>query len=195
MAMNKEIEASFSNVEKEQVRDNLKKNGFALEHPEYLMRRKTFDFSRVSPGRNKWGRVREEADGVTMTIKEVKGGGIGDTYELEMTVEDFDKGVEMFEQCNVPTKAYQENYREVWIKDGVQITIDTWPGLKPLVENEAGDEQSVRSASKELGFSFDTAIFGSIDLVYEKELGIPANEHVRLPEITFNNPPKIKGAA
>lgn len=193
--MNKEIEATFLRVEKEHVRESLQKGGFTLKHPEYLMRRKTFDFSRVSPGVNKWGRVRQEADKVTMTIKEVKGSGIGDTYELEMIVDDFDKASHMFEQCNVPAKAFQENYREVWERDGVQVTIDTWPGLTPFVEIESDSEQKVKDISKELGFSFETAVFGSIDIVYEKELGIPAAEIVRLPEITFTNPPKAKGAA
>jgi len=193
--MQKEIEATFLGVDKEQVRSKLKDVGFTLVHPEYMMRRKTFDFSRVAPGLNKWGRVRQEADKVTMTIKEIKGSGIGDTFELEMVVEDFDKASQMFEQCNVPAKAFQENYREVWERADVQVTIDTWPALKPFVEVEAANEEVVRSVSSELGFSFDSALFGSIDLVYEKELGIPATDIIRMPEITFANPPKTKGAA
>lgn len=43
---------------------------------------------------------------------------------------------------------------------------------------------------KELNFDFEEAIFGSVDIAYEKELGIPAETIVRLPEITFANPPK-----
>lgn len=195
MAMQKEIEATYLNVDKAVMRTALEKNGFKIKYPEYLMRRKTFDFSTVSPGLNKWGRVRQEADKVTMTIKEIKGSSIGDTYELEMIVDDFDKAAQMFESCNVPAKAFQENYREVWVRDDVQVTVDTWPGLKPFVEVEARDEQTVKKVSEELGFSFENAVFGSIDIVYEKELGIPAREIVCLPEITFNNPPKIKGAA
>lgn len=193
--MQKEIEATFLSVDKEVVRSKLKTAGFTLVHPEYMMRRKTFDFSRVAPGLNKWGRVRQEPNKVTMTIKEVKGSGIGDTFELEMVVEDFDKASQMFEQCNIPSKAFQENYREVWERNDVQVTIDTWPALKPFVEVEAADEEKVRNVSTELGFSFDDALFGSIDLVYEKELGIPAGEIICMPEITFANSPKTKGAA
>lgn len=193
--MNQEIEATYLNIDKDSVRGKLKAVNFVLKHPEYLMRRKTFDFSRVSPGQNKWGRVRQEADRVTMTIKEIKGSGINDIYELEMIVDDFEKASQMFELCNAPTKAFQENFREVWVRDTAQVTIDTWPGLRPFVEVEAGEEQSVKDISTELGFSFDSAVFGSIDLVYEKELGIPATEIVKLPNITFDNPPKIKGAA
>ncbi|BCX15768.1 MAG: hypothetical protein KatS3mg097_660 [Candidatus Parcubacteria bacterium] len=190
--MKNEIEATFLSVNKDSVRTKLKKAGFELKTPEYLMRRKTFDFSRVAPGQNKWGRVRQEADMVTMTIKEIRGSGINDTYEIELIVNDFDTACDFFEACGIPAKAFQENMREVWTRNGVEVTIDTWPGLNPFVEIEGENEKVVRDISKELGFDFEKAVFGSIDLIYEKELGIPAEIIIRLPEITFANPPKKK---
>ena len=81
--MQSEIEATFLSVHKASVRTKLKEAGFVLETPEYMMRRKTFDFSHITPGRNKWGRVRQESDKVTMTVKEIRGTGINDTYEVE----------------------------------------------------------------------------------------------------------------
>ena len=72
----------------------------------------------------------------------------------------------------------------------MEVTIDTWPGLNPFVEIEGANEKIVREISNELGFNFEEAVFGSIDLVYEKEIGIPAETIIRLPEITFSNPPK-----
>ena len=188
--MKKEIEATYLSVDKEDVRKKLGATGFALQTPEYMMRRKTFDFSRVAPGRNKWGRVRQEADRVTMTIKEVRGSGINDTYEVELVVNDFDTASDFFEACDIPAKAFQENMREVWERDGIEVTIDTWPGLNPFVEVEAETEEVVRKISEELSFNFDEAVFGSIDIVYEKELGISAATIIKLPEITFANPPK-----
>jgi len=192
--MKKEIEATYLSVDKEIVRQKLKKAGFSLHTPEYLMRRKTFDFSRVAPGKNKWGRVRQESDKVTMTVKEIRGEGINDTYEVELIVNDFEIATNFFESCNIPAKAFQENMREVWTRDNVEVTIDTWPGLNPFVEIETESEELVRSVSDELKFDFDKAVFGSIDLVYEKELGIPAETIIKLPEITFVNPPKKNGA-
>lgn len=192
--MKKEIEATFLSVDKNSTRAKLKEAGFELKTPEYLMRRKTFDFSRVTPGHNKWGRVRQEFDKVTMTVKEIRGSGINDTYEVELTVNDFDTATSFFEACNIPAKAFQENMREVWVRDGVEATIDTWPGLNPFVEIEGKNEKVVRDISNELGFDFEKAVFGSIDLVYKKELGIPAETIIRLPEITFANPPKKNAA-
>lgn len=192
--MKKEIEATFLSVDKDSMRAKLKKAGFELKTPEYLMRRKTFNFSRVAPGLNKWGRVRQESDKVTMTVKEVRGSGINDTYEVEIIVNDFDAAASFFEACGIPAKAFQENMREVWLRNGVEVTIDTWPGLNPFVEIEGTNEKIVRETSDELGFDFEKAVFGSIDLVYEKELGIAAETIIRLPEITFSNPPKKNAA-
>lgn len=188
--MKNEIEATFLSVDKDAMRSKLKEAGFELKIPEYLMKRKTFDFSRIAPEKNKWGRVRQESDKVTMTIKEVRGSSINDTYEVELVVNDFDTACAFFEACNIPAKAFQENMREVWIRDDVEATIDTWPGLNPFVEIEGKNEKIVQEVSKELGFNFEKAVFGSIDLVYEKELNIPSETIIRLPEITFANPPR-----
>lgn len=188
--MQKEIEAKFLSIDKDSVRKGLKEKGFKLKTPEYLMRRKTFDFSKVTPGLNRWGRVRQEADKITMSVKEVSGGGINDTYEVQIEVNDFDDASEFFEACNISVKAFQENYREVWTRDHTEVTIDTWPGLDPFIEIEGENEKIVREISSDLGFSFNRAVFGSIDMVYEKVLKIPAEKIVKLPEITFSNPPK-----
>jgi len=192
--MKNEIEAVFLSIDKDSMRAKLKGAAFQLRTLEYLMRRKTFDFSRVAPGRNKWGRVRQESDKVTMTVKEVRGSGINDTYEVELIVNDFDTAGSFFEACNIPAKSFQENMREVWMRDGVEVTINTWPGLNPFVEIEGVNEKIVQEISNELGFDFGKAVFGSIDLVYEKELGIPVERIICLPEITFTNPPKKNAA-
>lgn len=192
--MQNEIEATFLSVDKDSIRAKLKESGFDLKIPEYMMRRKTFDFSHIAPGQNKWGRVRQESNKITMAVKEVHGSGINDTYEVELSVNNFDAAASFFEACNIPAKAFQENMREVWVRDGVEITIDTWPGLNPFVEIEGTDEKIVREISGELGFDFKKAVFGSIDTVYEKELGIPADTIIRLQEITFANPPKKNAA-
>lgn len=190
--MDNEIEATFLSVDKNLMRIRLKENGFELKHPEYMMRRKTFDFltTNTISGTKKWGRVRQEVDKVTMTIKEIRGPRIEDTYEIELVVDDFDRAIKFLEECGLFAKAFQENLREVWQAKQLDITIDTWPGLEPFVEIEGPNEKIVREESQKLGFNFENAVFGSIDLVYEKELGILSKEIVELPEITFSNPPK-----
>lgn len=188
--MAREIEAKFLQVDKDAMRARLRALGFLLINPEYLMRRKTFDCRLVFPGKNKWGRVRQEAGRVTMTLKEITGDGINDTYEIEVTVDDFGKACEFLECAGMPAKAFQENTRELWRRAGVEVALDTWPGLKPFIEIEAATETEVRKVSEELGFDFSHALFGSIDLVYEREIGILAHQFTKLPEVTFASPPK-----
>ncbi len=187
--MKNEIEATFTAVDKDVMRDKFKNAGFELYIPEYMMLRKVFDFSGIAPGRNKFGRVRKEADKITMTIKEIRGAGINDTFEVELVVNDFDAACTFFEECGMKMKSYQETLREVWTRDGIEATIDTWPGLKPFVEIEGESEEIVRKASQDLGFDFNDALFGSVDVFYKKELDIPFDIINSLSEITFANPP------
>lgn len=184
--MKNEVEAKFLSIDKNTIRSKLTTSGFNLKIPEYMMRRRTFDI----PSENKkWGRVRQEFDKVTMAVKEIKGGGINDTYEIELTVNDFELATDFFSTLNYPAKSFQENLREVWTRDEIEITIDTWPGLNPFVEIEGNDERKIIEVSNELDFNYKKAIFGSIDLVYEKELGISSKKIIELTEITFSNPP------
>lgn len=188
--MKNEFEAKFVNVDKEDVRKRLLHARFTLDTPEYLMRRQTFDLSHIFPGKSKWARVRQEADRVTMSIKEVRGEGIGDNYEIELTVDGFDRACSFLSECSMVPQSLQENKREVWSRDGVEVSIDTWPSLEPFVEVEAQTEDVVRSVSEELGFTFSDALFGSIDMIYEKLLDIPSKTIITSPKITFDDPPK-----
>jgi adenylate cyclase class IV len=112
--MKKEVEAKFLNIEKDSTREQLRSSGFTLITSEYLMKRKTFKFPQLLPKQSKWGRVRQEAGKVTMTIKEVRGVGINDTYEAEVIVNDFAQASSILEACGLIPNALQENLREVW---------------------------------------------------------------------------------
>ncbi len=189
----KELEIKFLDINKEEIRKKLIKIHAKLINPEYLMRRKTFDFSQISPGKNKWGRVRQESDKITMAIKEITGEKIDDVFETEITVNDFDKACKIFEDCNVKSKSYQENKREEWIyNNNIFITIDTWPGLSPFIEIESESIEAIKKFTEILGYSYEKGIIGSIDIVYEKVLGISKQEIITLPEITFDKIPTKK---
>lgn len=190
--MKHEREAIFLGIDKKIIRQRLKEAEFVLEHPECLMRRKTFDFPEAMGIKKKkrWGRVRQEFDKVTMTIKEVRGSGINDTLETELTVSDFDIACIFLRMCGLYEKGFQENMREAWTCNNVRVTIDSWPALQPFLEIEGSHVALVRRTAQKIGLDFSQAVFGSVDLLYEKELGIPSQAINNLPEITFLNPPK-----
>lgn len=185
--MQTEFEAAFLKVNKDEVRECLKKAGAEIIYPETLFKRDVFDPPVHTSG--VWLRVRKEADKVTMSVKMVKGDKIEDQKESELVINDYEKGVEFLTAIGAPHKSYQETKRELWRLNNVEVTIDTWPGLQPLVEIEGKDEEVVRRVSEILGFDYSQAIFGAADVVYEMELGIPKKVINRMPVITFENPP------
>jgi adenylate cyclase class 2 len=153
-----------------------------------MMRRTVFNPPIDIPGG--WMRVRDEGEKVTMSLKVVNGTSIEDQKEIQLVVDDFDSAVELLSSIGAEKKAYQETLRELWTLDGAEITIDTWPGLRPFVEVEAADELIVRKVSEALGFDYATAKFCEVSTVYQEELGIPPEVMKnQMPIITFEHPP------
>ena len=62
--MNNEIEASFLDIDKDEIRAKLKAAGATLGYAEVLMRRVVFD-----TGPHSFARVRDEGDKIVMTYK------------------------------------------------------------------------------------------------------------------------------
>lgn len=183
-----EFEATFTGIDKEAVRKALSAAGATLVKKESLMRRTVFNPPIAIPGG--WMRVRDEGDVITMSLKVVNGENIEDQKEVMLVVNDFDQAVEFLSSIGAEKKAYQETLREAWLLNGAEVTIDTWPGLRPFVEVEAHDEETVRAASELLGFMYADAKFCEVSTVYLEELGIPKDimkNHT--PLITFQNPP------
>jgi adenylate cyclase class 2 len=183
-----EFEATFLNVNKDEIRARLKSVGAVLIYPEYIMKRLVFEPPIQIPGG--WLRVRQEAEKVTMSLKIVDGDKIENQKEIELTINSVEDGVSFLENIGAKNKSYQETLRELWKLDGCEICIDTWPGLNPYVEVESDNEEKVKLAANKLGFEYSTAYFGSVDGVYLSELGIPKAVIDSEPVITFENPPQ-----
>lgn len=190
--MKTEFEATFIDIDVNEARTKLKKLGATLIKPERLMRRVNF----FTPDDNcGWIRVRDEGDQVTLSYKRYlgckqKGKEINDQQEIFLIINNFDEGVRLLKDLGLKQKSYQETKREEWDLNGVEISIDTWPGLDPLIEIEAKDEATVKKVSQELGFDYEKAVFGPITLVYEMKYGISQKQiNNETPEITFEKPP------
>ncbi|OGF34204.1 hypothetical protein A2223_01225, partial [Candidatus Falkowbacteria bacterium RIFOXYA2_FULL_35_8] len=165
--------------------------------PETLMKRVNF----YPPNKDKkgWMRIRDEGNKITLSYKRFLGKNIKNKHKIDnqqeilLLINNFNEGIELLEALGAKKKAYQETKREEWHYSGTEISIDTWPGLKPFIEIEAKNEKTVKKITKLLGFDYSEAIFGPVGLIYEKELNISQeqiNNHT--PEITFKNPPKLK---
>lgn len=179
-----EFEATFPNVNKEDIRRRLKKAGAKLLRKEFLQKRAVFHLPEGHEIKGAWLRVRDESDKTTLSLKAVTGQRVGDQKEICLTIDDFKKAVSLLEHLGCRQKALQENKRELWQLRRVEITIDEWPFLEPFVEIEGESEEAVRKASHKLGFDYKKAVFGSIDLLYSQKYKLPA-------EVISNETPLI----
>ncbi len=187
MSINIEYEATFPNVVKDEVRQHLKAAGAELVKPEFMQRRHVFRLPSGHEIKGGWLRVRDEADKITMSLKIVEGNKIEDQKEICLKVDDYKNAVELLKTIGCEIKAFQESKRELWKLDGCEVTIDEWPFLEPYVEVEGPDEATVKAVSEKLGFDYAAAVFGSVDVLYNKKYGWSLDLiNNWLPSITFN---------
>ena len=186
--MKTEFEATFLKINKDELRSKLKEVKAELIFPEILFKRDVFEPPNEIKGG--WLRVRQEVNKVTMSLKVVDGVKITDQKEIELQIDDYQQGVDFLSSIGAKHKSYQETIRELWRLNDTDITIDTWPGLSPILEIEGSDEKTVKSVCDILDFDYSQAYFGGVDVLYEAELKIPRNVINNLPIITFENPPK-----
>ena len=170
--MQAEIEAKFLDVDIDTVRAHLEAAEATLDHPMRAMRRVLIEQEHHLAERS-FVRIRDEGDKTTLTFKRktVKKGedAVDSTYEIETTVGDFDTAVQLFAEAGWKYASYQESRRERWHCDGVEVTIDEWPWIKPYVEIEGKSETAVRQVADKLGFDWNEAVFSSVNSVYRRD--------------------------
>lgn len=187
MTMYTEFEATFTNVNKDEVRVRLAKAGAKLLRKEFMQKRTVFNLPTGHEINGGWMRVRDEGDKITMSLKIVDGDKIENQKETQLVIDNFDNAVSLLESIGCVKKAYQETKRELWELGGVEITIDEWPFLEPFVEIEGKSEDEVKLTAEKLGFEYSKAKFCSVDTLYSEKYGFPEdhfNNHS--PKVVFN---------
>lgn len=180
-----EYEATFLNINKDEIRERLKGAGAKLVKPEILQKRYAFDIPSGYDG-HRWARVRNEQNKITMSFKDINGDKIEDQKEINLVIDDFEKGAEFLEAIGCIKKSYQENKREIWELDGVEICIDEWPFVEPFVEVEGKSEQDVKIVSQKLGFDYSKAMFGATSKIIHNKYGISYDIIDHIPKIVFD---------
>ncbi len=166
--MNNEIEASFLDIDKDSYRAKLEAAGAECIKPEIMMRRTVFD-----SGPHSFARVRDEGDKIVMTYKNFEDeDSIMGAKEVNLIVNNYDDAVKFIAGCGLEQKAVQETYRETWVLDGVEITIDTWPWIPTYTEIEGPSEEAVWSVAERLGLKKEDAMFGAVDKIYNHYYGV-----------------------
>lgn len=184
--MNIEYEATFPDIDKDAVRIQCKKAGATLVKPEFLQKRVVFNLPDGSQIPGAWVRVRNEGDKITMSLKILDGNKIEDQKEVMLVVSSFEDAVLFLASLGYKQKSYQENKRELWDLNGVEIAIDEWPFLEPIVEIEGSSEEMVRTASESLGFNYKDAVFCAVGTLYKRKYNL--SEYIvnnKIPRIVF----------
>ncbi len=176
-----EIEVKFLEIDIDILKNKLKSLG-ATFMGSFDYKRKAYDFAdRSLAEKNAWVRLRDEGDRVVLTYKQrfgiekdiLQGGGM---KEVETIVSDFVITDEFLSSIGMIQKFYEENKRERYILDNVEIDIDTWPMIPPYVELEGSTWNAVEAVSKKLGFDWSKHFKCSTMQIYEK-YGINENDY------------------
>jgi len=174
--MDVEYEATFESVDKDQLRLRLTSAGAKLLKAEFLQKRTVFNLPSSTNVLGGWARVRDEGDKITVSVKAVTGAKITDQKEVSLIVDSYQRAEQFFLVSGFNQKAYQETLRELWVLNGVEVTIDTWPFLDSFVEIEGASETEVQVVSELLGFNWKNARFCAVDQLYEEKYGVSKNQ-------------------
>jgi adenylate cyclase class 2 len=190
--MQAEIEVKFVDIDIDDVRQRLQKAGATLEQPMRDMRRALIEEEQHA-AENSFIRIRDEGDKVTIAYKRhpknFADATIDGAREIETTIGDFDAAVAIFAASGWHYTTYQESRRETWRLDDAEIVIDEWPWIKPYIEIEANSEQKVKDAATKLGFGWDDAVFGSVDVIYNRDFpDMTVRGVIDIKEARFSNP-------
>jgi len=182
-----EYEAVFTNIEPNTFRQVLTQAGANLVRAEYLQKRSAFNLPASVQTKKGWARVRDEGDKITMSVKSIEGEGIESQKESCVLVDDYQQAESFLTQLGCTKKAYQETKRELWMFDGVEVTIDTWPFLEPFVEVEGASEAAVQAVAQKLGFDWAEAKFCAVDTLYSEKYDVSTQQiNDETPEILFD---------
>lgn len=185
--MKTEIEVKFLNIDIDEMREQLRRAGAVLEQPMRLMRRALIE-TKAMRSREGYIRIRDEGDKVTLTYKQFTENSLTGAKEHELVVDDFDTAIAIFAEADLHYHTFQESKRETWKYNDTEVVIDEWPWIKPYIEIEGDSEEAVKTASSELGFDWDNAVFGSVDVIYNQ---VYSNMSIRgvidVKEVRFND--------
>lgn len=146
--MKTEYEVRILEVNKDEMIKKLERLG-ALKRGEFNQRRYVYD---IKPAQNgKWIRLRTDGKKTTLAYKDVASDTIDGTKEVEFEVSSLDETKEFLSKIGFDYRSFQENKREQYILDGVEIDLDTWPMIPTYMEIEGVSEEQVTSMLDRLG--------------------------------------------
>ena len=146
-----EIEVKFLNINIPKIVKKLKTLGAKKVFSKFY-KRKLFDYPDYRLNKeNRWLRLRNEGDKITLTYKKLYLGK--KTEEIEVEVNDFKKTSNLLENLGFILKRYVENKRTRYILGDIEFNIDHFPLIKPYLEIESDSWNKIKKAISLLGLN------------------------------------------
>ena len=161
--MHTEYEVRILEIDKEKLKSRLNELG-ATEEWNLVQRRYVYDF--IPKVDNKWIRLRTNGKKTTLTIKNLVTSKIDGTQELEIEVSDFDKTNMILKELGYEARGYQENRRNQYMLNGVEIDIDSWPMIPTYIEIEGDSEEEVYKIVELLGYKKEDCTTRDVEGIY-----------------------------
>ena len=181
-----EYEVRVLEINKEEIQDKLKELKATLVEDSF-QKRYVYDFNPINP--SKWIRLRTNGSKSTLTIKNVESSNIDGTKEMEIEVNDFDTTNEILKELGYIPRGIQENKRIKYDLNGVEVDIDTWPGIPTYLEIEGKSEEEVYNTLNILGIDKEKATSLDVQSIYEQVYGI---EESKLNNLSFDDTKLLK---
>lgn len=166
---NREIELRAFDIDGEALKETLRSLG-AVSLGLKSFKRAVLDVVPVNP--NKWIRVRTDGTETTLSVKERLSTNADGTYEVEQTVESYEKTLEILSAIGIEPRSVQESRRDAYTLDGAEVSIDSWPQINDFIEIEAADEATIHAVAAQLGIPDDALTGSSVEQYYLDTLGI-----------------------
>lgn len=163
--MNTEYEIRILNIDVDKVMHTLESMG-AKKIGEYFQRRYVYDLEpNIS---DKFVRIRDNGEKVTITYKDKTIRTISGTKELELEISDFDKANELLNLIGFNNGHYVENKRITYEIEDAEIDIDTYPNIPTYMEIEGKNEEIVKKYINELELNSYEQTCDSLFKVYKR---------------------------
>lgn len=98
-----------------------------------------------------WARLRTDGKETRLTYKHFIKNSIDGMKELEIEVSDFDTTHELMQALGFNDFIYQENQRQSFTNENIEISIDEWPKIPAYIEIEGSNENEVKDYLQKLG--------------------------------------------
>lgn len=133
---------------------------------------------------NKWIRLRQSNDKVELTVKHILKNnidGFQNVLEYEIPVSSIEDTNEILEQLGLFSRNYQEKNRISFKYKDAYIEIDMWPLLKPYMEIETDNADTIKEITDKLSLGDHELVSTNTETLY-KNAGIDV---LKIPRLEF----------